>query len=111
MAYRAVLRHTRISPRKARLVADLVRGKDLEEAFAILDYTPKKAAGLISKLLRSAAASARTQGQLETDNLFIHRIFVDKGVILKRIQPRAMGRAFRIHKPTAHITVELEEKS
>ena len=110
MPYRAVLRHTQVSARKARLVADLVRGKDLEEAYSILAFTPKKVAPLVAKLLHSAAAAARTQDQKEADELFVQKIFVDKGVTLKRFQPRAMGRAFPIRKPTSHITVILEEK-
>jgi large subunit ribosomal protein L22 len=110
MPYRALLKHIRVSPRKARLVADLVRGKDLEEAYTILAFTPKKAAILIAKLLHSAAAAARTNDNLDADDLFVSKIFVDHGVTLKRIQPRAMGRAFRIRKPTSHITVVLEGK-
>jgi large subunit ribosomal protein L22 len=112
MPYRAVLKHSRISPRKARLVADLIRGKDLEEAYTILSFTRKRAAPVITKVLRSAAANARRSPEaLDTDDLYIRDIRVDKGVTLKRWQPRAMGRAFPIHRPTSHITVILEEKS
>jgi large subunit ribosomal protein L22 len=107
MPYRAVLKHTRISPRKARLVADLVRGKDLEEAYHILTFTPKKAAPVIKKVLRSAEANSRRS----PDDLYIQEIRVDKAATLKRWRPRAMGRAFPIHRPTSHITVILEEKA
>jgi large subunit ribosomal protein L22 len=111
MPYRAVLKHTRISPRKARLVADLIRGMDVEEALSVLAYTRKKAAPVVGKVVRSAAANARrSPAALETDDLFIQEIRVDKGVTLKRWRPRAMGRAFPIHRPTSHITVVLEEK-
>jgi len=111
MPYRAILRHTRLSARKARLVADLIRGKDLEEAFTILTYTEKRAAPVITKVLRSAAANARRSPEaLDTDDLYVRDIRVDKGTTLKRWQPRAMGRAFPIRKPTSHITVILEEK-
>jgi len=111
MPYRAVLKHTRISPRKARLVADLVRGMDVEEALSVLAYTRKKAAPIVGKVVRSAAANARrSPAALETDDLFIQEIRVDKGATLKRWRPRAMGRAFPIHRPTSHITVVLEEK-
>lgn len=111
MPYRAVLKHSRMSPRKARLVADLVRGMNVEEALSVLAYTRKKAAPIIGKVVRSAAANARrSPAALETDDLFIQEIRVDKGVTLKRWRPRAMGRAFPIHRPTSHITVVLEEK-
>jgi large subunit ribosomal protein L22 len=83
----------------------------VEEALSVLAYTRKKAAPIVGKVVRSAAANARrSPAALETDDLFIQEIRVDKGVTLKRWRPRAMGRAFPIHRPTSHITVVLEEK-
>ncbi|MBN2055585.1 50S ribosomal protein L22 [bacterium] len=111
MKSRAVGRYIRISPFKARLVADLVRGKGVEEALAIMRYTPKKASRLITKLVRSAMSNAENNhGVDDVDQLFISAIYVDQGPSLKRFRPRAMGRATRIRKKTSHITVELDEQ-
>lgn len=109
MKARAIGRYVRISPFKARLVADLIRGKSVEEALAVLRYTPKKASRFIIKLVRSAMANAEQNHDVEdVDSLFVSRIFVDAGPTAKRIMPRAMGRATRIRKRTSHITVELD---
>ena len=109
MEARAVSRYIRISPRKARLVADLVRGKSVEEALHILALTPKKASPLLRKTILSAAANARflnDEGlELENSGLLITEIRIDQGPIMKRIRPRAQGRAFRINKPMSHIKV------
>ena len=112
MESRAILRNVRVSPQKARLVADLVRGRDVDDAIEVLTFTQKKSAPLIRKLVESAVAnaenSARNSGdQLDIDDLFIQTITVDEGPTLKRWRPRAMGRATRIQKRTSHITVVL----
>ncbi len=111
MAVKAVLRYARISPRKARIVADMIRGKDVEEAFNILRFTPKKGARIIEKLLKSAVANAEASPDIEdVDALYIKSIYVDQGPMLKRIRPRAMGRAYLIRKRLSHITIELDER-
>lgn len=111
MAVRAILRYARISPRKARVVADLIRGKDVDEAFTILQFTNKKAARIIEKLLKSAVANAEASPDIEdVDALYIKRIYVDQGPMLKRIRPRAMGRAYLVRKKLSHITIELDER-
>ncbi len=110
MEVRSVSRFLRISPHKARLVADLVRGKTVDDALTILKFTPKKSARLVNKTLRSAVASAKDTSLLDVDNLFVKTILVDEGPRLKRWRPRAMGRATRIIKRTSHITLVLAEK-
>lgn len=109
MEARAVARYIRISPRKVRLVIDLVRGKKVEEALAMLEFTPKRAARVVSKLIKSAVANAEQSPDVDVDNLYIKRIYADPGPILKRIRPRAVGRAYLIRKRTSHITVILDE--
>jgi large subunit ribosomal protein L22 len=109
MLTKAVARYIRLSPRKARLVADLVRGKTVAEALAILQYSPQAAARQIEKVLRSAIANAEHNHQVRNlDDLRVHAV-IDGGPSLKRIQPRAMGRAFWIRHRLAHITVTLAE--
>lgn len=110
MVSRAILRHARLSPRKARLVADLIRGKKTSEAKSILDYTPKKSAKVIGKVLASAVSNASIKEDIDQDNLYVKSIFVDGGPVWKRFMPRAMGRASRIIKKTSHITIILDEK-
>ena len=110
MAVVAKLRYQRLSPQKARLVADVVRGKNALQALNILRFTNKKAAKFIEKTLRSAIANAEHNFNLDPEKLYISKILIDKGPVLKRISPRAMGRADIIRKPTAHITVEVDEK-
>jgi len=109
MEARAVSRYIRISPRKARLVADLVRGKNVEEALRILALTPKKASPILSKTIRSAAANAQflndEGAEIADASLVIKEIRVDEGPTMKRIRPRAQGRAYRINKPMSHIRV------
>ncbi|MFP4083588.1 MAG: 50S ribosomal protein L22 [Desulfonatronovibrio sp.] len=109
METRAIARYIRTSPRKARIVARNVQGKPVEDALNILKFTPKKAAGLISKVLHSALANAEQNTSLDIDNLFVKRIIIDEGPTWKRIKPRAMGRANRILKRTSHITVIVDE--
>jgi len=110
MEWQSALRHVRIAPRKARLVADLVRGMKVGQAVATLEFTPKKAAGIIKKVLHSATANAMQSRGVDEDRLFISRITVDDGPTLKRWSPRAMGRATRIRKRTSHIFVAIEEE-
>ena len=110
MEVKSISRFLRVSPHKARLVANLVRGKLVDDALTILKFTPKKSARLVNKTLRSAIANAQNTNVMDVDNLFVKSILVDEGPRLKRFRPRAMGRATRILKPTAHITVVLAEK-
>ena len=106
----AKLSSARLSPRKTRLVADMVRGKKIQDALNILRFSPQPSAKLISKLLSSAVANAEQKGASDVDRLFVKTIFVDGGAVLKRFVPRAMGRASKIRKPTSHISVVLAEK-
>ena len=109
METQAVARYIRMSPRKVRYVADLVRGKKVEEALDILTFTLRRASPVISRLLKSAIANAGQNESIDVDTLYIKKIFVDGGPTLKRFRPRAMGRATTIRKRTSHITVVLEE--
>ncbi|HOV87341.1 MAG TPA: 50S ribosomal protein L22 [Syntrophobacteraceae bacterium] len=110
MEVRAVSKYLRVSPHKARLVADLVRGKMVADALTTLKFTPKKSARFINKTLRSAVANAENARTVDVDTLYVKVILVDEGPRLKRWRPRAMGRATRILKRTSHITVVLAEK-
>ena len=109
MEVKAITRYVRISPRKARLVTELIKGKQVEEALTILRFVPKKAARLVDKTLRSALANAEQNPNIDVDTLYIKRIFVDGGPTMKRWRARAMGRATKIIKRTSHITVILDE--
>jgi len=109
MEAKAVTRYVRISPRKARLVTELIKGKPVEEALTILRFVPKKAARLVDKTLRSALANAEQNPNIDVDTLYIKRIFVDGGPTMKRWRARAMGRATKIIKRSSHITVILDE--
>lgn len=106
----AKLRGARLSAQKARLVADQVRGKPVAEALNILAFSPKKAAVLVQKVLKSAIANAEENNGMDIDELRVSTIYVDEGMTLKRIRPRAKGRADRIMKRTCHITVKVAEK-
>jgi len=106
----ASVRYIRVAPRKANLVMRLIRGKDVNEALDILKYTPKKAARLIEKVLRNAINNASNNYELDTDNLYIYKGIVNEGITLKRIMPRAMGRATRIRKRTSNIKIVLKER-
>ena len=110
MEVRSVSKYLRVSPHKARLVADLVRGQAVEDALTILKFTPKKSARLVTKTLRSAIANAENSQVMDVDNLIVKTIVVDEGPRLKRWRPRAMGRATRILKRTSHVTVVLAEE-
>jgi large subunit ribosomal protein L22 len=107
----AKLRLLRIAPRKVRIVADIVRGKPVADALALLKFTPKAAALPVAKLIRSAIANAEqhAKGNLDVDRLYVRTIMVDQGPTLRRFLARAMGRATRLNKKTSHVTVELGE--
>lgn len=111
MEVTAKLRGARISAQKARLVADQIRGKAVEEALELLTFSPKKAAVLVKKVLNSAIANAEHNEGLDIDELRVSTIFVDEGMTLKRIMPRAKGRADRIMKRSCHITVKVADQS
>ena len=108
---RAIAKHVRISPYKVRVVLDIIRGKGYEQAVAILENTPKSASEPIKKVLMSAAANAENNLGMSKDNLFVAACYADQGPTLKRVMPRAQGRAFRILKRTSHITVVLDAKA
>ena len=107
---KAIARTVRIAPRKVRLVVDLIRGKQIGEAVAILRHTPKAASPVVEKVLKSAVANAEHNYDLDINNLVVSEIFVDEGPTLKRFRPRAQGRASAINKRTSHITVVVSEK-
>ncbi len=111
MEAKAITRHVRISPQKARLVADVIRGKKVEEALTILDFMPKKAARLITKTLKSVLANAEDTQRVDVDRLYVSRITVDGGATLKRFLPRAHGRATPLRKRTSHITIIVDERA
>jgi large subunit ribosomal protein L22 len=110
MQAKAVARTVRIAPRKARLVVDLIRGKQVGEAVAILNHTPKAASPVVQKLLKSAVANAEHNYEMDANNLVVAQVFVDEGPTMKRFRPRAQGRASAINKRTSHITIVLSEK-
>jgi len=110
MEVKARLRFARIAPRKARLVADLVRGKRSEEALNILNFTKKAAAKILIKLLKSAIANATQKKTIDIDRLYVKQIMVDQGPTMKRYQSRALGRATMIRKRTSHIHIILDER-
>src|SRR5690625_4478070 len=106
MEVAARLRGARLSAQKARLVADQIRGKRVEEALDLLEFSPKKSAAIIKKVLESAIANAEHNEGADVDELRVSTIFVDEGMTMKRIRPRAKGRADRIFKRSCHITVK-----
>jgi len=110
MQANAVHKYAHVSPQKARLVADLVRGKHVAEALQILKFTNKKAAGLVRKVIESAIANAEHNAGADVDALRVAAICVDEGPVMKRLHARAKGRANRIVKRTSHITVTVAEK-
>lgn len=107
---RAVVKYARISSRKVKIVLDLIKDKGIDEAYAILKFTPKAASEVLLKLLKSAEANAVNNNGLSHDDLFVAEAFATQGPTLKRIMPRAQGRAFRIQKRTSHITLVLKER-
>ena len=110
MEAKALARQIRISPQKARLIADLIRGKDVASAINTLRFMPKKGARVLRKVVESALANASQNEAIDVDTLYVKTIFIDGGPMLKRIMPRAQGRANRILKRTSHITVVLDEQ-
>lgn len=110
MEARAINRNVRIAPRKMRLVVDLVRGKAVGDALAMLDHLPKKGARIVSKTLRSVVANAENTQSVDVDRLYIKSIAVDGGAVSKRFMPRAHGRATVIRKRTSHLTVVVDER-
>ena len=106
----AIARHVRMSPTKVRRVVDVVRGMDVNEALAVLKFAPQAASDPVYKVVASAAANAENTESLRADDLFISQAFVDEGVTLRRIRPRAKGSASRIMKRASHITVVVEPK-
>ncbi len=110
MEARAIAKYVRVSPRKMKPIADLVRGKNVKEALAILKYTPRKGARVFLKVMKSAVANAENNHNLDPDNLYVSETFANPGPIQKRMMPRAQGRGFRINKRTSHITIVVKEK-
>ena len=106
---RATLKYARISSRKVKIVADLIRGKDVDEALAIVKYTPKASSEIIEKLLKSAIANAENNHNMNHNKLYVAEIFANQGPTLKRIRPAAKGSAVRIRKRTSHITIVVRE--
>ena len=107
----AYLRYVRISPRKVQIVCDLIRGKNVGTALAILAQTPKAASEPLTKLLKSAVANAENNFGMDPANLVVSEVFATPGPILKRMMPRAQGRAYRINKRTSHVTLAVTEKA
>jgi large subunit ribosomal protein L22 len=110
MEVKARLKHAKVSAQKARLVADLVRGKDVNEALRALTFLKKKSAGLVKKLIESAVANAGQKQVIDVDNLYVKTITVDQGPMMKRFMPRAQGRATEIKKKMSHINLVLDER-
>jgi large subunit ribosomal protein L22 len=107
---KATLKFARISSRKVKIVADLIRGKNVDEALAIVKFTPKASSEIIEKLLKSAIANAENNHDMKHENLYVAEIYANQGPTLKRIRPAAKGSAVRIRKRTSHITIVLKEK-
>jgi len=110
MEARAIQRYVRLSPQKARLVVDLIRGKGVEAALGILGFLPKRGAKIVAKTLRSAVANAENTQRVDVDDLFVKRAYVDEGPTQKRSLPRAHGRATPVFKRTSHITIVVDER-
>ena len=111
METRVITRHVRISPQKARLVADLIRGRAAEEAIGILEFSPKRAAKIMVKTLRSAIANAEATQNVDVDRLYVKRATVDEGISQKRFLPRAHGRATQLIKRSSHFTIVVDERT
>lgn len=110
MEAKAVAKFIRVSPRKTRLVAENIKGKGVEDALNILRFTPKKPAKILSKVLYSAISNAEQMPGVDVDSLIVDTVMINEGPTWKRIQPRAMGRAYRIRKRTSHITIVVKEQ-
>ncbi len=111
METRAMTRFLRVAPRKVRLVVDQIRGKEVESALNILKFTPKRAAGIVTRVLRTAIANAENTQSVDVDRLYVKRVTVDGGGMWKRFMPRAQGRATRIRKRLGHITIVIDERA
>ena len=110
MEAKATAKYVRIAPRKVRVVMDLIRGKDIASAFAILKFTPKIGADVIEKVLKSAVSNAENNFDMNVEKLYVKTAYVDQGPTLKRIHPRSRGQAFKILKRTSNVTVAVEER-
>ena len=110
MEAKAIAKFVRIAPRKIRIVVDLIRGKSVGEAIAILKHTPKVGSEVVEKVLMSAMANGEHNYDMNIDNLFVSEVFVDQGPTLKRIHPRSRGQAFKILKRSSHVTVAVKER-
>ncbi|MBP2655337.1 MAG: rplV [Firmicutes bacterium] len=110
MEAKAVARYVRIAPRKVRIVIDLIRGKNIGEALAILKFTPKAASEVVEKVLRSAVANAEHNYDMNSDKLYVAAAYADQGPTLKRIHPRSRGQAFKILKRSSHVTLVVKER-
>jgi large subunit ribosomal protein L22 len=111
METRARLRHARISPQKARLIVDLIRGKGVEDAIGVLEFSPRRGSKLVAKTLKSAIANAEATQNIDVDKLYVKAAWVDAGGTQKRFLPRAHGRATRIVKRSSHVTVVVDERA
>ena len=109
MAFKAMHRYARIAPRKARLILDLIRGRDVDDALALLKFSKKRAAVLVDKVVRSAVANAGEQ-EADTGSLFVKEAWADPGPTIKRFQPKDRGKAYPIMKRTSHLVVTLDER-
>ena len=110
MEAKATAKYGRISPRKVKIVCDLIRGKSVPQATAILMATPKAASEVLVKVLKSAAANAENNHQMDPEKLYVSETYANPGPIIKRMMPRAQGRGYRINKRTSHITVVVKER-
>lgn len=111
MEAKAIAKYVRVSSTKAKVVLNLIRGKNVNEAFAILKYTPRKSAATIEKVLKSAVANAENNFNLDINKLYVSEAYADQGSTLKRFKPRAQGRAYSILKRTSHITLVVKERA
>ena len=109
MAFESKHRFARISPRKARLLMNLIRGRDVEDALTLLRFSKQRASGMIEKVIRSAVANAGEQ-EADTEKLYVAKAWVDPGPVIKRFQPKDRGKAYSIHKPTSHLVVSLDKR-
>lgn len=111
MEARAIAKHVRISPRKLRPVADMVRGMNVEEALAVLEFTPRKGADILSKVIKSAKANAENNHEMNTDALYLAEVYANQGPTMKRWRAASMGRGVKILKRTSHVGVVLKERN
>lgn len=110
MEAKAIAKYVRVSPRKMRFICDMVRGRSVDEALSILKFTPNKGAKILEKVVKSAAANAENNFDMNRDNLFVSEVYSNQGPTLKRWRPRSKGRAFKILKRTSHIGVVVKER-